>query len=113
MAATVRDLAGGSDQPAISGGTSREPSTPSPSAPAGTRDPSAPLLANLIVSNADVAPALTVAGLPGGNTLGVPTPDLCNGNYQSEAQRTARLPVAAADRQPAAPPLTPAGAHSH
>jgi hypothetical protein len=99
MAATVRDLAGGSDQPTISGSTSRDPSTPSPSAPSGTRDPSAPLLANLIVSNADVAPTLTVAGLPGGNTLGVPTLDLCNGNYTSEAQRTARLQVAAVDRQ--------------
>ena len=48
---------------------------------------------------ADVAPTLTVSGLPGGNTLGVPTLDLCNGDYPSEAQRTARLQVAAVDRQ--------------
>ena len=97
MAATVRDLAGGSDQPAISRG--RAPLTPTPSAPSGTRDPSAPLLANLIVSNADVAPTLTVAGLQGGNTLTVPTLDLCNGNYPSETLRTARLQVAAIDNQ--------------
>ena len=99
MVAVARDLAGGSDQPAVSSGASRDPLTPTPSAPSGTRDPSAPLLANLIVSNADVAPTLTVSGLPGGNTLGVPTLDLCNGAYPSEAQRTARLQVAAVDRQ--------------
>jgi hypothetical protein len=97
MAAAVRDLAEGSDRPTIAGG--RDPSTPTPSAPSGTRDPSAPLLANLIVSNADVAPRLTVAGLQGGNTLTVPTLDLCNGAYPSEAMRTARLQVAAVDRQ--------------
>jgi hypothetical protein len=99
MLAVARDLAGGSDRPAVSRGASRDPSTPTPSAPSGTRDPSAPLLADLIVSNADVAPTLTVAGLQGGNTLSVPTLDLCNGTYQSEAQRTARLQVAAVDRQ--------------
>ena len=99
MAATARDLAGGSGRPTISSGRGRDPLTPSPSAPSGSRDPSAPLLANLIVSNADVAPTLTVAGLQGGNTLSVPTLDLCNGTYPSEAMRTARLQVAAVDRQ--------------
>jgi len=99
MLGVARDLAGTSDQPAISSGRSRDPSTPTPSAPSGTRDPSAPLLADLVVSNADVAPTLTVAGLQGGNTLTVPTLDLCNGTYPSEAQRTARLQVAAVDAQ--------------
>jgi hypothetical protein len=99
MVAVARDLGGGSDRPTVSGGAGRDPLTPTPSAPSGTRDPSAPLLANLIVSNADVAPTLTVAGLQGGNTLSVPTLDLCNGTYPSEAQRTARLQVAAVDRQ--------------
>src|SRR5207248_3517842 len=45
------------------------------------------------------APTLTVAGLSGGNTLTVPTLDLCNGSYPSEAMRTARLQVAAVDHQ--------------
>jgi len=99
MLATARDLATGSDRSTISGGASRDPATPTPSAPSGTRDPSAPLLANLVVSNADVSPTLTVSGLPGGNTLSVPTLDLCNGTFPSEAMRTARLQVAAVDRQ--------------
>ncbi|HYH49547.1 MAG TPA: hypothetical protein VEG38_08370 [Acidimicrobiia bacterium] len=68
--------------------------TPSPTAPSQSRDPSAGLLANLIVSDADVGPGQTVSGLPGGNGLRVPTLDLCNGTYASEAQRTARLQVA-------------------
>jgi hypothetical protein len=97
VAATARDLAGGSSRTSLRAG--RDPQTPSPSAPSGSRDPSAPLLAQLIVSDADVAPALTVAGLQGGNSLSQPTLDLCNGHFPSEAMRTARLQVAAIERQ--------------
>lgn len=93
MAATVRDLANDSSR---SGG--REFPTPSPSAPSQSKDPSAGLLASLIVTDADVGPTLTVAGLPGGNGLTQPTLDLCNGTYPSESQRTARLQVVAVDR---------------
>jgi hypothetical protein len=77
----------------------RNPLTPSPSAPSGSRDPSAPLLAQLVVADSDVAPALSVAGLQGGNGLTQPTLDLCNGTFPSEAMRTARLQVAAVDSQ--------------
>jgi hypothetical protein len=98
MAATVRDLASGSSRPTLRA-TGRDPLTPSPSAPSGSTDPSAPLLAGLIVTDADVAPALTVAGLPDGNSLNQPTLDLCNGTFPSEGMRTARLQVAAVDRQ--------------
>ena len=73
--------------------------TPSPTAPSQSRDPSAGLLASLIVNDADVGPTLTVAGLPGGNGLSVPTLDLCNGTFRSESKRTARLQVAAVDAQ--------------
>jgi hypothetical protein len=98
MAAAARDLAGGSSGPTtVSSG--RNPLTPSPSAPSGSRDPSAPLLAQLVVADSDVAPALTVAGLQGGNGLTQPTLDLCNGTFPSEAMRTARLQVAAVDGQ--------------
>jgi hypothetical protein len=97
LAATARDLATGSpSRPTIRGGS--DPSTPSPSAPS-SRDPSASLLAGLVVTDADVAPALTVVGLQGGNGLSQPTLDLCNGTFPSEAMRTARLQVAAVDRQ--------------
>lgn len=95
MAATVRDLSKDSE-PAFDSSTPGF-STPSPSAPAQSRDPSAPLLAGLIVTDADVGPGLTVAGMSGGNGLSQPTLDLCNGSYQSEAQRTARLQVVAVD----------------
>lgn len=73
--------------------------TPSPTAPSQSRDPSAGLLASLIVSDADVGPTQTVSGLRGGNGLTVPTLDLCNGTFPSETQRTARLQVAAVDAQ--------------
>lgn len=97
MAATVRDLADDSSGPSL-GSAGREFPTPSPSAPSQSKDPSASLLASLIVTNADVGPTLTVAGLPGGNGLSQPTLDLCNGTYPSESQRTARLQVVAVDR---------------
>jgi hypothetical protein len=73
--------------------------TPSPTAPSQSRDPSAGLLASLIVNDTDVGPTLTVSGLRGGNGLTVPTLDLCNGTFPSESQRTARLQVAAVDAQ--------------
>jgi hypothetical protein len=73
--------------------------TPSPTAPSQSRDPSAGLLASLIVNDTDVGPTLTVSGLQGGNGLNVPTLDLCNGTFPSESQRTARLQVAAVDGQ--------------
>jgi len=96
MAAALHDVTSGSSRPTIRA-TSPDPLTPSPSAPAPSRDPSAPLLAGLIVNNADVGPSLTVAGLPGGNGLTQPTLDLCNGTFPSESMRTARLQVAAVD----------------
>jgi hypothetical protein len=95
MAATVRDLA--RDSEPVLRGSSPDLTTPSPTAPSQSRDPSAPLLADLIVSDADVGSSLTVAGLPGGNGLSQPTLDLCNGTYPSEEKRTARLQVRAVD----------------
>jgi hypothetical protein len=96
MIATARDLSRGSSRPTIS----QTPDlTPSPAAPPQSRDPSASLLADLVVNDADVGPTLTVAGLPGGNGLTEPTLDLCNGKFPSESQRTARLQVAAVDQQ--------------
>lgn len=97
MAATFMDLSSDS-QPSL-GGLAPDQSTPNPSAPSQSRDPSAPLLAGLIVNDSDVAPTLTVAGLRGGNGLTQPTLDLCNGTFPSETMRTARLQVAAIDRQ--------------
>ena len=96
MAAALRDITKTSDSPTVA---TRDPSTPSPSAPAPSRDPSAPLLAGLVVADADVTPQLSVAGLQGGNGLTQPTLDLCNGTYPSETQRSARLQVAAVDSQ--------------
>jgi hypothetical protein len=98
MAAAFHDITSGSSNPTI-GATPHDPLTPSPSAPASSRDPSAALLAGLIVSDSDVGPTLTVAGLPGGNGLTQPTLDLCNGTFPSETMRTARLQVKAVDRQ--------------
>ena len=96
MIATARDLSRGSSRPII-GQTPDQ--IPSPTAPSQSRDPSASLLADLVVNDADVGPTLTVSGLPGGNGLTEPTLDLCNGKFPSEAQRTARLQVAAVDPQ--------------
>lgn len=98
MLAALHDVTSGSSRPTLRS-LSPDPPTPSPSAPASSRDPSAPLLAQLIVSDSDVAPTLTVAGLAGGNGLTQPTLDLCNGTFPSEASRTARVQVAAVDLQ--------------
>ena len=97
MVAAARDLSRGSSRPTLD----REAPdlTPSPTAPSQSRDPSAALLADLVVNNADVGPSLTVAGLPGGNGLSQPTLDLCNRTYASESMRTARLQVVAVDDQ--------------
>jgi hypothetical protein len=96
MIATARDLSRGSSRPTFGQGPDL---TPSPTAPSQSRDPSAALLADLVVNDADVAPGLTVAGLPGGNGLTEPTLDLCNGKFPSESERTARLQVAAVEQQ--------------
>jgi hypothetical protein len=97
LAAAAVDLTKDST-PSYRGSRGRE-FTPSPTAPSQSKDPSAGLLASLIVNDADVAPTLTVAGLQGGNGLSVPTLDLCNGTFPSESMRTARLQVAAVDAQ--------------
>jgi hypothetical protein len=97
MAATVHDLTSGSSRATIR--ATAPDLTPSPRAPAPSRDPSAALLAGLVVTDADVGPSLTVAGLAGGNGLTQPTLDLCNGTFPSESMRTARLQVAAVDGQ--------------
>ena len=77
MAAAVRDLSGRSSGPSFSGSGDRGFSTPSPSAPSQSKDPSAGLLASLIVTDADVGPTLKVAGIRGVNGLDQPTLDLC------------------------------------
>ncbi len=97
MAATAVDLSRDSE-PSFGGSDGRE-AGPSPTAPSQSRDPSAGLLTNLIVSDADVGPSQSVVGLPGGNGLSQPTLDLCNGTYASESSRTARLQVVAIDDQ--------------
>ena len=96
MVAAARDLSRGSSRPTV--GQGPDLTTPGPTAPSQSRDPSAALLADLVVNDADVGPSLTVTGLPGGNGLTEPTLDLCNGKFPSESQRSARLQVAAVDQ---------------
>jgi hypothetical protein len=97
LAATARDLSRGASRPTLGGSAADQ--LPSPTAPSQSRDPSASLLADLVVNDADVGGSQTVAGLAGGNGLTQPTLDLCNGTYGTEAQRTARLQVSAYDNQ--------------
>lgn len=97
LAATALDLAKGTSPPTVE--TEGPDLGPSPTAPSQSRDPSAALLADLIVTDADVGPSLKVVGMQGGNGLGQPTLDLCNGTYASESMRTARLQVYAVDGQ--------------
>jgi hypothetical protein len=97
LAAAAVDLS--RDSEPSYGGSGGSDLTPNPTAPSQSRDPSAGLLASLIVSDADVGPTQSVSGLRGGNGLSVPTLDLCNGTFPSETQRTARLQVAAVDAQ--------------
>jgi len=70
---------------------------PVPAAPA---DPAASVLSGLVLHQADVGAAETVAPINGGTEVsGGATLDLCNGSFPSESLRTARLQVAAADAQ--------------
>jgi len=63
-------------------------------------DPSASVLAGLVVTRADVASTADVQPIPGGTQVeGQPTLDLCNGTFPSEALRAARLQVAELDAQ--------------
>jgi hypothetical protein len=66
---------------------------PSASAPV-SNDPSAPLLQGLVVRQQDVSRTSSVQLLAGGNQVsGETTLDLCNGDFPSEALRSARLQV--------------------
>lgn len=98
MAAAAADLSRGSE-PSFGGSGGRDSLGPTPTAPSQSRDPSADVLSDLVVSDADVRPPLSVVGLRGGNGLSQPTLDLCNGTYSSESMRTARLQVALVDEQ--------------
>jgi hypothetical protein len=76
------------------------PSPQLPTTPPGPTDPAASALSGLVVTQADVDPAITVGPRPAGNRVaGEATLDLCNGNFASEALRTARLQVDALDTQ--------------
>jgi hypothetical protein len=71
-----------------------------PTSPPTTVDPAAPVLAGLVVRQADVSSTASVQPIPGGGDVaGQPTLDLCNGIFPSEAARTARLQVAETDAQ--------------
>ena len=67
-----------------------------PSQPA---DPDASILQSLVVSQADVPSTYVVQEIAGGDQVDSmdATLDLCNGTYQSESLRTARLQVATLD----------------
>ena len=72
-------------------------------------DPSASALQGLVLKQADVAGDLTVQPIPRGDQVaGEVTLDLCNATFPSEAQRTARLQVAAVDAQGSTPLSTEA-----
>ena len=89
--------------------TSKTPPSPSASStiprsststPVATGDPSAATLSSLVIRQSDVATAVTVQVIPGGDQVtGEITLDLCNGTFASEALRTARVQVAAIDGQ--------------
>jgi hypothetical protein len=71
------------------------PGSPPPSVPA---DPAASVLSGLVLQQSDVGVTETVDPIDGGTQVaGGATLDLCNGMFPSEALRTARLQVAAAD----------------
>jgi hypothetical protein len=75
------------------------PTTPGSSTTTPT-DPAAGVLSGLVVKQSDVDPSVTVGEIPNGDQVsGEATLDLCNGTFPSEALRTARLQVAAADAQ--------------
>jgi hypothetical protein len=86
---------GSSVAPSPSSPSSPSPTTPSPGAPT---DPNQSALSGLVLQQADVPAAVTVATIPGGTQVsGQATLDLCNGTFASEALRAARLQVAATD----------------
>jgi hypothetical protein len=61
-------------------------------------DPSGSVLAQLVVTQADVPPEVSVQLIPGGNqVVGQATLDLCSGDFPSESKRKARLQVSAVD----------------
>jgi hypothetical protein len=84
-----------------SSAASRSPSASRlPPASTTPADPAASVLPSVVVRQADVPSSLSVQLLPGGNLTGdQPTLDLCNASFPSEALRTARLQVVAADSQ--------------
>ena len=87
-----------SQPPVSTPGTSPPVTAPNTIQPADSTDPGASSLSRLVVTQTDVATPLIVAELPGGNEVsGQTTLDVCNGTYPSEALRSARLQVAAAD----------------
>jgi hypothetical protein len=67
--------------------------------PGGPADPSASVLDSLVLQQADVPSTIVVQpnGDSGQFTADAPTLDLCNGNYPSEALRTARVQVTGFD----------------
>jgi Protein of unknown function (DUF2510) len=76
------------------------PTSPGPTSPPGrvaTPDPDEQALSALGVQQSDVNPARTVVLIPNGNQLSEATLDLCNGDYPTEALRTARMQVADID----------------
>ena len=84
--------------PTVPGATT--PSTAGPSSPPGrvaNPDPDQRVLNGLVVQQSDVNPVRTVLLIANGDQLNQPTLDLCNGNFPSEALRTARLQVADVD----------------
>ena len=74
---------------------------PSPTAPGASpspADPSASVLATLVLRQSDVTATEIVGTINGGDSVGGgATLDLCNGTYPSEDLRTARLQVAGVD----------------
>jgi len=60
-------------------------------------DPDANVLQRLAVEQSDVPAADTAGLIQDGNLLSQPTLDVCNGTYDSEPLRTARLQTAVAD----------------
>jgi hypothetical protein len=83
---------------ATGGGTSGGGTTPPSIQPPDSADPGAPSLSAIVVTQNDVTTPIIVGEIPGGNEVsGETTLDVCNGNYPSEALRSARLQVAAED----------------
>jgi len=70
---------------------------PSPGDPSSNNDRSTASLASLVVKPEDVPSTAQVVVFSGGDGLGQPTLDLCNGTYPSELRRTARFQDAVLD----------------